>query len=60
MSSGHNKNGTGHRRKKGDWKNIANGRNGNNRHARTVDPMGCAPRIGDVGSAAYRRIRVGK
>lgn len=55
MASGHNKSGTGLRRKPGDWKNIAKGRDGNNRHARNVDPMTCAPNVGDVGSASYRR-----
>ncbi len=55
MSSGHNK-GSGHHRKAGDWKAIANGRNGKVRTpARTVNPMMAAPKLADVSSAACRR-----
>ncbi len=56
MSRGNNKNGNGLRRKVGDWKNIAKSRNNEPRNMRLVNPLGCAPKISEVGSAAYRRL----
>lgn len=55
MSKGNNK-GSGLHRKKDEWIAIAKGRDNRMREVRIVDPFACAPKMGDVGSAAYRRL----
>jgi len=50
--------GSGKRRKRGDWVSIASGRSHTPRDLINGHGLSNIPKIGDVGSAAYRRLVV--